>query len=395
MAEQRTRTYAKGLVTGIILGIAVPLVILMTAVFFNIGNLGNLVQTVKIMNHYSLDSLSFSKKVEGAISGMVSALDDPYSYYLNAADYKDLMEEVNGTYNGIGIYLTTEDGATYTTVMAPIKGTPAFEAGIQAGDAIVSINGEDMAGVNADVIANKIKTGKEDHFTIEVLRDGKTLSFEVDRQQIQVPSVDGKFLEGEDGIAYISISTFAENTPTELTATLTSLQKEGTIKGIILDLRNNPGGSVAAVIQVANDFLSEGQHILWVESKDGEDVYDATNSNPSAYPLVVLVNENSASASEILAGALKDNDRATLVGTTTFGKGIIQTVYNLSDGTAIKVTTAEYLSPDKHKIHKIGVTPDVKVKLSSDDISVIYSLDPAKDNQLAKAMETLKAQLAK
>lgn len=393
--REKERTYGKGIVTGIIVGIAVPLLILFTAVFFNIGNIGNLVQTVKILNHYSLTSLSFSDKVEGAIAGMVEELDDPYSYYLTADDYNDLLEEVNGTYDGIGIYLTTEDGAKYTTVMAPIKNSPAFEAGMEAGDQIVTINGEDMSGVNADTIATMIKTGDEDHFVIEVLRDGESLTFEVDRATIDIPSVDGQFIEGEDGIAYISISTFAENTPTELTDTISALEKEGTINGIILDLRNNPGGSVSAVVQVANDFLSADEHILWVESKDGEDVYDATNANPYAYPLVVLVNENSASASEILSCALQDNERATLVGTTTYGKGIIQTVYSLGDGAAIKVTTAEYLSPDKNKIHKIGVTPDVEIELGSDDISLIYSLDPTKDVQLKTAIDTMNDMLTK
>lgn len=392
--REKERTYGKGIVTGIIVGIAIPVLILFTAVFFNIGNIGNLVQTVKILNNYSLTSLSFSDKMEGAIAGMVEELDDPYSYYLTADDYNDLLEEVNGTYDGIGIYLTTEDGAEYTTVMAPIKNSPAFEAGIEAGDQIVTINGEDMSGVNADTIATMIKTGDEDHFVIEVLRDGELLTFEVDRATIDIPSVDGQFLEDEDGIAYISISTFAENTPTELTDTISALEKEGTINGIILDLRNNPGGSVSAVVQVANDFLSADEHILWVESKDGEDVYDATNTNPYAYPLVVLVNENSASASEILSCALQDNDRATLVGTTTYGKGIIQTVYSLGDGAAIKVTTAEYLSPDKNKIHEIGVTPDVEIELGSDDISLIYSLDPTKDVQLKTAIDTMNHMLA-
>lgn len=392
--REKEQTYGKGLVTGIIVGIAVPLLILFTAVFFNIGNIGNLVQTVKILNHYSLNSLSFSEKTEGAISGMVQELDDPYSYYLNAKDYSDLLEEVNGTYDGIGIYLTTEDGAEYTTVMAPIKNSPAFEAGIKAGDQIVTINGKDMRGVNADAIANLIKTGDEDHFTIEMLRDGESLTFEVDRASINIPSVDGQFLEGEDGIAYISISTFAENTPSELSDTISSLAGKGTINGIILDLRNNPGGSVSAVVQIADMFLAAKEHILWVESKDGEDVYNAQNTNPYSYPIVMLVNENSASASEILACAFQDNDRATLVGNTTYGKGIIQTVYALGDGAAIKVTTAEYLSPDKNKIHKIGVTPDVEIGLGSDDISLIYSLDPSKDVQLKTAIDTMNKELA-
>ncbi len=389
----KDKTYAKGVVMGILVGIAIPLVVLCTMMFFNIGNVGNFLRTVKILDNYSLEPLSLSQKAEGAITGMVDQLGDPYSYYLDKDEYADLMTEVSGSYEGLGIYLATEEGADYTIVMAPIKGSPAFDAGLLAGDEIVKINGEDMAGVSADQIATKIKTGEETHFVLEVRRKGEMLTFELDRTKIDIPSVDGQFLEGQDGIAYISISSFAENTPTELKDTISGLEQEGEIKGILLDLRNNPGGSVSAVLQVADMFLTQGDHILWVEEKDDETCYDAENTNPYSYPVVMLVNENSASASEILSGAMQDNKRATIVGTTTFGKGIIQTVYALSDGAAVKVTTAEYLSPDKNKIHKVGVKPDVEVELGSDDISIIYSLDMSLDPQLAEANKILQEKI--
>lgn len=378
---------------GILVGIAIPLVILCTMMFFNIGNVGNFLRTVKILDNYSLEPLSLSQKAEGAITGMVDQLGDPYSYYLDKDEYADLMTEVSGSYEGLGIYLATEEGADYTIVMAPIKGSPAFDAGLLAGDEIVKINGEDMTGVSADQIATKIKTGEETHFVLEVRRKGEMLTFELDRTKIDIPSVDGQFLEGQDGIAYISISSFAENTPTELKDVISGLEQEGEIKGILLDLRNNPGGSVSAVLQVADMFLTQGDHILWVEEKDDETCYDAENTNPYSYPVVMLVNENSASASEILSGAMQDNKRATIVGTTTFGKGIIQTVYALSDGAAVKVTTAEYLDPDKNKIHKVGVKPDVEVELGSDDISIIYSLDMSLDPQLAEANKILQEKI--
>ena len=389
----KDKTYAKGVVMGILVGIAIPLVVLCTMMFFNIGNVGNFLRTVKILDNYSLEPLSLSQKAEGAITGMVDQLGDPYSYYLDKDEYADLMTEVSGSYEGLGIYLATEEGADYTIVMAPIKGSPAFDAGLLAGDEIVKINGEDMAGVSADQIATKIKTGEETHFVLEVRRKGEMLTFELARTKIDIPSVDGQFLEGQDGIAYISISSFAENTPTELKDVISGLEQEGEIKGILLDLRNNPGGSVSAVLQVADMFLTQGDHILWVEEKDDETCYDAENTNPYSYPVVMLVNENSASASEILSGAMQDNKRATIVGTTTFGKGIIQTVYALSDGAAVKVTTAEYLSPDKNKIHKVGVKPDVEVELGSDDISIIYSLDMSLDPQLAEANKILQEKI--
>lgn len=385
----KERSYIKGVATGVLTTIMVILVVVVTVMFFNIGNLGNLVQTVRIMDRFSLEPLSLSEKTEGAITGIVAELEDPYSYYLDEEEYGALMEEVSGSYEGLGIYLTTFLDAEYTVVMAPIKGTPAFEAGLQAGDEIIKINGEDMAGVGADEIASMIKTGEEGHFVMEVRRDGEMLTFEMDREHIDIPSVDGSFLDGQQGMAYIAISNFAQNTPMELTETISELEKEHSINGIILDLRNNPGGSVESVLAVADQFLSQGDHIMWVEEKKKETCYDAENANPLSYPLVVLVNENSASASEILSGALKENDRATLVGVTTFGKGIIQSVYTLSDGVGVKVTTAEYLSPDKNKIHEVGVTPNVEVKMATDDVSAIYTLDPTIDNQLAEAIKAL------
>lgn len=389
----KDRSYIKGVATGVLTTIMVILAVVVTVMFFNIGNLGNLVQTVRIMDRFSLEPLSISEKSEGAISGIVAELEDPYSYYLDKDEYGALMEEVSGSYEGLGIYLTTFLDAEYTVVMAPIKGTPAFEAGLQAGDEIVKINGEDMAGKGADEIASLVKTGEESHFVMEVRREGELLTFEMDREHIDIPSVDGSFLEEQPGMAHIAISNFAQNTPLELSETIAELEKEHPISGIILDLRNNPGGSVESVIAVANLFLSQGDHIMWVEEKKRETCYDAENANPLAYPLVVLVNENSASASEILSGALKENRRATLVGVTTFGKGIIQSVYPLSDGVAVKVTTAEYLSPEKNKIHEVGVTPNVEVKMSTDDVSAIYTLDPTIDNQLAEAIKVLGKQI--
>ncbi|MBQ2763980.1 MAG: PDZ domain-containing protein [Firmicutes bacterium] len=389
----KDRSYVKGVATGVLTTVMVILAVVVTVMFFNIGNLGNLVQTVRIMDRFSLEPLSLSEKTEGAITGIVAELEDPYSYYLDEEEYGALMEEVSGSYEGLGIYLTTFLDAEYTVVMAPIKGTPAFEAGLLAGDEIIKINGKDMAGVGADEIASMIKTGEESHFVMEVRRDGEMLTFEMDREHIDIPSVEGSFLEGQQGMAYIAISNFAQNTPLELSDTIAELEKEHPINGIILDLRNNPGGSVESVIAVANLFLSQGDHIMWVEEKKKETCYDAENANPLAYPVVVLVNENSASASEILSGALKENNRATLVGVTTFGKGIIQSVYTLSGDVGVKVTTAEYLSPEKNKIHEVGVTPNIEVEMASDDVSAIYSLDPTIDNQLAEAIKALGKQI--
>lgn len=380
----------KTFIQGIICGVLLPIALIILLAIFNIGNIGSFLQSAYILQNKSLESLSFSQKVEGAISGLISELDDPYSYYLDEKEFSELMEEVNGLYVGIGIYIAEDENSEYTSIMSPIKGTPAFEAGLLAGDKIISINGEDLKGVSSSEVAQKVKSGDSNTIEIEVDRNGEQLSFSIERTEISIPTVEGEFLEGEDGIAYISISQFNDMTPTDLTEVITSLQNTGEIKGIVLDVRNNPGGSVPAVVEVAETFLPADDYIVWVLEKSKESSYRSENTNPLAVPVVMLINENSASASEILASALQDNEVATLVGTNTFGKGIIQTVYSLGNGGAVKITTAQYLSPNKTVIHEVGIAPDIEVKAEFEDPLTLYSKDAAQDNQLEAALTELK-----
>lgn len=381
----------RNFIKGICCGLLIPLCIIGVLALFNVGNLGSLFQSVYLLQSKSLTSLSADEKVEGAISGMVDALDDEYSYYLDAKEFNSLMEEVSGSYMGIGVYLSKDKNAEYVTIIAPIKNTPAFEAGLKAGDEVISVNGESMKGVSADVVSNTVKNSEAKEVTLEIRREGETKEYTVARTDINIPTVEGEYLE--DGIAYISISQFNDKTPQDLSSVLGELQSSGTIKGILLDVRNNPGGSVPAVEQVAETFLEKGKTVLWIEEKDKESSYESTNTNPLNVPVVMLVNENSASASEILSAALQDNGVATLVGSTTYGKGIIQTVYSLKDGGAVKITTARYLSPNRNEIHKVGVKPDVEVALDGDKTDIIYSKDIEKDPQLKKAMEVLQEKL--
>lgn len=383
----------KTFIQGIICGVLVPIALIMLLAIFNIGNIGSFFQSAYILQSKSLESLSFSQKVEGAISGMISELEDPYSYYLDEKELTELMEEVNGLYIGIGIYIAEDENSEYTSIMSPIKGTPAFEAGLLAGDKILSINGVNMKGVSPSEVAQEVKSGDSDTIEMEVDRQGEKLSFTIERTEITIPTVEGEFLEGEDGIAYISISQFNDKTPTDLTDTITALQNTGNIQGIILDVRNNPGGSVPAVVDVAETFLPADDYIVWVLEKSAESSYRSENTNPLSVPVVMLINENSASASEILAGALQDNGVATLVGTNTFGKGIIQTVYSLRNGGAVKITTAQYLSPNKTVIHEVGIAPDIEVEAEFEDPLALYSKDAAEDNQLEAAITELKKNL--
>ncbi|HIZ77515.1 MAG TPA: S41 family peptidase [Firmicutes bacterium] len=388
-AKPEKRSFLKGLVAGFI----IPLAILSLLVVFNVGNLGSLAQTLIVMSRQSLTSLSFAETTEGAMAGIVSALDDPYSYYLNEEEFTSMMEEVSGSYKGIGVYIGEDENSPYVSILSPIKGSPAFDAGLKAGDQIVSVDGESMEGKTSSEVSDSIKKTEETIVHLEILRDGETMEFDVECKDINIPTVEGQYLEGEDGIGYISISQFNDTTPQQFRDTLKSLQDTGELKGLILDVRNNGGGSVTAVTEIAEEFLPAGDHIFWTQERKDEEVVDSTNESPLELPVVMLVNENSASASEILAGALHDNGVATLVGTTTFGKGIIQTVFSLSDGSAVKVTTARYQSPDRHEIHEKGIAPDIEVEMSNDDPMAIYSLDQKEDSQLEAAVSEMKKQL--
>ncbi|MEE0776674.1 MAG: S41 family peptidase [Bacillota bacterium] len=394
MENHGNKPEKKNFIKGLIAGLLIPLAILSLLIVFNVGNLGSLAQTVILMNRQSLNSLSFAEKTEGAIGGIVSALDDPYSYYLNEEEFSAMMEEVSGSYKGIGVYIGEEKDSPYVSILSPMKGSPAFDAGLQAGDLIVSVDGASMEGKSSSEVSDSIKKTEEGTIHLEVLRDGETMEFDVECKEIDIPTVEGQYLEGEDGIGYISISQFNDTTPQQFKAALESLQSGGELKGLILDVRNNGGGSVAAVTEIAEEFLAAGDHIFWTQERKDEDVVNSQNESPLNLPVVMLVNENSASASEILAGALHDNDVATLVGQTTFGKGIIQTVFSLQDGAAVKVTTARYQSPDRHEIHEKGIKPDVAVEMKDDDPMAIYSMDQAEDAQLAAAVAEMKKKLS-
>lgn len=382
----------RSFVKGLVLGFLIPFVIVLLLTVFNVAGIGNFFQSVFLVNSRSLHSLNLSQQVEGGISGILSELDDPYSTYLDAAAFSQLQEDISGTYSGIGVYLTQNSDEGYVTVMAPIKNTPAFEAGLLAGDQIISLDGEDMKGVDSSEVAAKIKGSAASTVHLVIKREGQQLDFDIERRDIAIPTVEGNIIDEANAIGYISISMFSALTPDDFISTYNELNEQLPLKGLVLDLRNNPGGSVPSVVAVAEQFLRTDDKIVWMEERSNETYITADNSNPIAVPMVVLINENSASAAEILAGALKDHEIATLVGTKSFGKGIVQSIFALRGGAAVKLTTAKYLTPNRVDIHQKGIEPNVEVTLDSSDISVIYSLDPAKDNQLAKALEIIKGQ---
>jgi len=301
------------------------------------------------------------KLIEAALAGMMTAL-DPHSNYLAPDGYSDLQERTSGEYSGVGLTITAEGGLV--KVISPMDNSPAGRAGVQAGDVISAIDGQNASGLTVSQVSAKLRGAMGTSVTVTFLRDGEEAREVVlTREVIKVESVTGR-LEGDFG--YLRISTFNENTGRELTQTITRLKAEKPdLKGFVLDLRNNGGGLLTAAIDVSDAFLERGE-IVSQRGRKPEQIerYAAKPGDQTGgLPLVVLINYGSASASEIVAGALKDHQRATLVGLTSFGKGSVQTVIPLSGGRdgALSITTARYYTPSGASIQKIGITPDLEV----------------------------------
>ncbi|PWG63426.1 S41 family peptidase [Spiribacter halobius] len=300
--------------------------------------------------------------IESAIRGMLEGL-DPHSSYLDRSEYQDLQEGTRGEFGGLGIEVGMEDG--FVEVIAPIDGTPADRAGIRAGDLIVRIDGQSVKGMSLQEAVTAMRGEPGTEIMLTILREGEDAPLEVtlERAVIQVESVRARMLD--DGFGYLRISQFQSNTGVEALEALDRLQAEteGGLDGLVLDLRNNPGGVLDAAVEVADAFLSEGR-IVYTEGRieRAEMSFSATpNDALNGAPLVVLVNGGSASASEIVAGALQDHRRAVIMGERTFGKGSVQTILPLRDGNAVKLTTARYYTPDGRSIQAEGIAPDVTI----------------------------------
>jgi carboxyl-terminal processing protease len=320
--------------------------------------------------------------MHGAIKGMMEALGDEHSSYMDPETFDQANAELSGEYDGIGAFVDTT--TEYLTITSPMPDSPAERSGLQPGDQVIAIDGEDMTGVNAELVRRKVlgPAGTVVHLTI--LREGEQqpLQIDVTREKIKMKSASGKMLE--NGIAYVQVTTFGNKTTPELLATLKELMAQNP-KGLILDLRNNGGGFLNTSVDVASQFLSEGV-VLYEEYGDGtRNTYKVESGGLATdIPMVVLINEGTASASEIVAGALQDYSRATLVGVTSYGKGSVQNWIPLSDEQgAVRITIAKWLTPKERTIHKIGLTPDVVVEMSVDDIKA------NRDPQLDKAVEVL------
>lgn len=327
---------------------------------------------------------------DGSLKGMFENLKDPYTAYYTKDEFDKLMESVNGKYAGIGVAVQASDEG-YIKAISVFDESPAKKAGIEVGDYITKVDGESYSADQLEEAVSKIRGNIGEKVKITVLRKNnkdkaEEKEIEVERADVKVDTVDSKVVEKDgNSIGYIKIKEFEDVTKEEFAKELKSL-KDQNVDGIVMDLRNNPGGSLDVCLAIADTFLDEGVIVSTVDKK-GKEIVENSDKEMDKTPMTVLINENSASASEILAGAFKDRGRAKIIGKTSFGKGIVQKLFPLEDGSGVKITISEYFTPNKTKIHKIGVKPDIEVENNNDNILDIEQLD--QDNQFNKAMDTL------
>lgn len=321
--------------------------------------------------------------IYGALDGMLSSLDG-YSQFLTPEDFKEMQIDTKGEFGGLGIEIGMRDGVL--TVISPIDGTPADAAGLKSGDRVVKIEGELTRGISLSEAVKKLRGEANTSVTLSVWREseGKIIDFNITRGVIKIKSIKVARII-EDTIAYIKLVEFQESTPKELEKELVTLEKNG-MRGLVLDLRNNPGGLLDVAYEVSDKFLSEGVVVVSLKGRHPKQnkVYTARSKRSfTDFPMAVLVNEGSASASEIVAGAIKDNRRGIIVGTKTFGKGSVQTVTPLKDGSAIRITTSDYYTPANHSISEVGIIPDVTVEKEK----VLEAVDVSKEEELFEKIE--------
>ncbi len=339
-------------------------------------------EVFSIINDSYVDKVSKDKVIDGAINGMIESLDDPYTRHFKPKDFKHIEEVTEGRFEGVGMTLEAVNGDI--VVVSPIAGTPADKAGIKAGDKITEIDGKSTKGMELDTAVGKIKGKSGSKVTIKLAREGsEPLTVTLTRTEIKIPNITER-MEG-DNIGYVRlIHTFDFSAGPDLRKAITRLKGQGA-KAIIFDLRNNPGGLLEAGVDVSSVFIDRGVIVSIKGRKEAEKKYTARGDSIGDTPIVLLVNKGSASASEIVAGAIQDYGRGPIIGEQTFGKGSVQTVIDLQDGSGLIITTAKYYTPKGRSISKIGVTPDFVVPGTEDE--------NAPDAQLEKAKEILNLML--
>lgn len=337
----------------------------------------------KVIEKDYLGEVNEDKLIDGAVKGYVDGLGDEYTKYFTKEEMDEFKEETEGNYTGIGILMSVLKKQNNIVVIATIKGSPAEDAGIKSGDIIKKVDGTEYTADDFDKIASYIKGKEGTKVNIEIEREKEILTFDIERKKIEMYPVESEVLENDVG--YISLPSFTENSAKEFKKNYESLKKKN-IKSLIIDIRNNGGGIVDEALEMLDYILEKDKIMMITVNKQNNEEIEKTKKDSSVdVPIVLLVNNNTASASEIFAAALKENNRATIVGTKTYGKGVIQELLRLTDGSGIKITTEEYFTPNKNKINKEGILPDVEVELPES----LSSADKKDDTQLQKAIEIL------
>jgi len=355
-----------------------------------IADFGTFWQAWDLINNYHLknDKITSQDKVYGAISGLVSSLDDPYSDFFSPEDGKKFEEDVNGYFGGVGIQLGIVDDVL--TAIAPLKNTPAQRAGIMAGDSILAVNNTSTQGMSLDDAILLIRGPEGSEVVLTIFRKGwdRTKDFKLTREEIVVPTLD---YEKIGNIGRIQLYSFNLNATREFYNALLKARDDG-VSGLIIDLRDNPGGYLDVAVEIASWFVPKGEDVVKEVAKDDEVLEDIKSYGPGTlkdFPVVILLNKGSASASEILAGALRDNLKTPIVGERSFGKGTVQEIKDLRDGSSLKITIAHWVMPSGKILEGEGIDPDYKVELTEKDI------EDKKDPQLDKALEVMKGIIKK
>ena len=326
------------------------------------------------------------KMIESAIKGYIKGLEDDYSEYITTNEMKEYMEDTVGKYVGIGVYIANNTETDQIVVLMPIKGSPAEEVGILPGDIITKIDGIEYKGSQLTEASNLLKKEEGAKVNVEILRNDEFINYEIIRRTIKVNHIEKEILE--DKIGYIEISTFDEGTYDEFEKAWNEL-KDSNVTSLIIDLRNNGGGIVQEALNIADLMIDKDKTMLITSGKNGEEINKASKDKIINVPIVILINENTASSSEILAAAVKENnENVRIIGTNSYGKGVIQTIFRLYDGSGLKLTTNEYYTPNRNSINKIGIKPDEEVKLPEG--KNLYTIEDEEDTQLQKAIDILK-----
>ena len=343
---------------------------------------------MQVIDYYYLYDYDEDEMIDAIYKAVMDSLGDPYSIYYTEEEYNSFLESSSGSYCGIGVVVQQNMQTGIVTAVRPYQNCPGYEAGIRPGDLILAVDGTDITGMDLNAAVALIRGEEGTSVTITLQRDEEKFDVEVTRRQIDVETVTYRMLD--DNIGYIQVDEFDEVTAKQFSEALDTLIDQG-MEALVIDIRNNPGGLLNVVVDMLDEILPEGV-IVSVKDKNGKtEEYRSDAETKLDVPLAVLVNGNSASASEIFAGAVKDYGVGTIVGTTTFGKGIVQTIFSLNDGTGMKLTIEDYYTPSGNSIHKIGVSPDVEIDLP-DELKVLVDIPEDEDTQLQKAIEILKEQ---